>query len=225
MSLNERKEWSSFLVFLLNITTWACLVKSGLKINFHWKSQLHITLRTLRKVAALDGMSLTTEKRDASCEKRLEYGESPFDKSLMCFKDNNSPKNEPWRAPALTFFQNKFCPFRTTRCLRQYRNSYKSFKRLPEIPFKDVHDIDNPSWHTLSKVFNITKKNPLTSSPSSNELYILWVIAINWFTQESPGLNPDWLGEIKLLSAKRWKALYKWGTQKFCCRLEVRKLV
>ena len=31
MSLNERQGWSSFLVFLLNITSCACLVKPGLK--------------------------------------------------------------------------------------------------------------------------------------------------------------------------------------------------
>ena len=69
MSLNERQGWSSFLIFLLNITSCACLVKSGLKIIFHWKVQLLITDRSLRKVAALDWMSLTTEKRDASSAK------------------------------------------------------------------------------------------------------------------------------------------------------------
>ena len=52
--LKERQGWSSFLVFLLNITSWACLVNSGLKIIFHWKAQLLFTVRSLRKVAALD---------------------------------------------------------------------------------------------------------------------------------------------------------------------------
>ena len=54
MSLNERQGWSSFLVFLQNITFCACLVKSGVKIVFHWKTQLLITVRSLFKVAALD---------------------------------------------------------------------------------------------------------------------------------------------------------------------------
>ena len=71
MLLKERQGWSSFLVFLLNITSCACLVKSGLKIIFHWKAQLLITVRSLRKVAALDWMSLTTEKRDVSSAKSL----------------------------------------------------------------------------------------------------------------------------------------------------------
>ena len=83
MSLNERQGWSSFLIFLLNITSCACLVKSGLKIIFHWKAQLLITARSLRKVAALDWMSLTTEKRDASLAKSLQFEDTPFDKSLM----------------------------------------------------------------------------------------------------------------------------------------------
>ena len=69
MSLNERQGWSSFLIFLLNITSSACLVKTGLKIIFHWKAQLLIIDRSLRKVAALDWMSLTTEKRDVSSAK------------------------------------------------------------------------------------------------------------------------------------------------------------
>ena len=83
MSSKERQGWSSFLVFLLNITSCTCLVKSGLKIIFHWKAQLLITVRSLRKVAALDWMSLTTEKRDVSSAKCLQFEDTPFDKSLM----------------------------------------------------------------------------------------------------------------------------------------------
>ena len=83
MSLNERQGWSSFSVFLLNITSCTCLVKSELKIIFHWKAQLLITARSLRKVAALDWMSLTTEKRDVSSAKSLQFEDTPFDKSLM----------------------------------------------------------------------------------------------------------------------------------------------
>ena len=45
------------------------------------------------------------------------------------------------------------------------------------------------------KSLDISKKTPLTSSPPSNDLYIWRVIAINWLTQDSPGLNPDWFGE------------------------------
>ena len=44
------------------------------------------------------------------------------------------------------------------------------------------------------KASDISKKTFLTSSPSSNGLCISWVIARDWVKQESPGLNPDWLG-------------------------------
>ena len=83
ISLNKRQEWSSLLAFLRNISSCACLVKSGLKIIFHWKSQLLITVRSLSKVAVLDWMSLTTEKRDVSSAKSLQFEDTPFDKSLM----------------------------------------------------------------------------------------------------------------------------------------------
>ena len=46
-----------------------------------------------------------------------------------------------------------------------------------------------PSCHTLLKALDISKKTPLTSNLSSNDLDISWVIACNWLTQESPGLQ------------------------------------
>ena len=54
-----------------------------LKIIFHWKAQLLITDRSLRKVAALDWMSLRIEKRDVTSAKSLQFEDAPFDKSLM----------------------------------------------------------------------------------------------------------------------------------------------
>ena len=53
----------------------------------------------------------------------------------------------------------------------KYRKSRNSFNRFPEIPFNDSLR-SNPSCHTLSKTFDISKKTPLTSSPSSDDLYI-----------------------------------------------------
>ena len=52
------------------------------------------------------------------------------------------------------------------------------------------------------KRFDISRKTPLTSNPSSNDLYISWVIAKSWFMQETPGLNPDWLDEMSSFSIK-----------------------
>ena len=59
------------------------------------------------------------------------------------------------------------------------------------------------SCHTLWKAFDISKKTPLYSNSSSNDIYISWVIASNWLKQESPAINPDWLKETNLLSVKK----------------------
>ena len=83
MLLKERQGWSSFFGFQLNITSCVCSFKSGLRIIFHWKSQLLITLRSLCKVAALDWMLLTNGKRDVSSAKRLQFENTPFDKLSM----------------------------------------------------------------------------------------------------------------------------------------------
>ena len=47
----------------------------------------------------------------------------------------------------------------------------------------------------MSKAFNIFKKTNLTSRDGlqSNASNISWVIASNWFTQDSDGRKPDWL--------------------------------
>ena len=47
------------------------------------------------------------------------------------------------------------------------------------------------------------KKNPLTSQPSSNDLYISWVIDKSWLMQESSGLKPDWFWDIKSFSMRK----------------------
>ena len=91
MSLNKR-QGLSFLVFLLNIISYASLVKSGLNMIFHSKAQLLFTVRLLGKIATLDWMLLTTEKRDVSSTKKLQFEDTTFDKFLMQIKINNGPK-------------------------------------------------------------------------------------------------------------------------------------
>ena len=70
--LTKRVGWNIFLIFLLNITSCICLLKSGLKIIFHWKHQLVIGLRSWPKVVAFVRMLFTTEKRDVSSAKSLQ---------------------------------------------------------------------------------------------------------------------------------------------------------
>ena len=49
----------------------------------------------------------------------------------------------------------KITTFKTIRCLRRYKKSRKSFKRFPDIPFEDNFR-SNPSYHTLSKAFDVS---------------------------------------------------------------------
>ena len=72
-----------------------------------------------------------------------------------------------------------------------------------------------PSCQTFSDAFDISRKTPLTSNPLSNDLYTSWVIAKSWFMQESPGLNPDWLGEISSFSVINLNVSLKINFSKF----------
>ena len=81
--LNKRVGWSNFLIFLLNINSCACLLKSWLNIIFHWKAQLVIAFRFWLKVVALVWMLFTTEKRDVSSAKCLQFEERSLGKSFM----------------------------------------------------------------------------------------------------------------------------------------------
>ena len=95
-------------------------------------------------------MLLKTEQRDVSSTKSLQSEDTPFDPSLMSIRNNNGPKIEPWGTPALTFSQYEFCPFKTTRCLRQYRKSHKVL-----TGFQRYH-----LCHTLSKALIYQGKFP-----------------------------------------------------------------
>ena len=57
--------------------------------------------------------------------------------------------------------------------------------------------IIRPFCKTLSKALDMTWKMPLTSNPSSDDRYILWVIDDNWFIHEFTGIKPDWFEVIK----------------------------
>ena len=65
---------------------------------------------------------------------------------------------------------------------KQNQQINKRFKRFPEISFR-FSLRSKPSCCTLSKALDTSKKTPLTSSRSSNDLYISWGIASNWLTQ------------------------------------------
>ena len=86
-------------------------------------------------------------------------------------RNDKGTKIEPCGTPAVTLCQDECWPFRTTRCFQQEKKSRKRLKWLPEIPFR-FSLRSKPSCHTLSKTLDISKKTPLTSNPSSKDLYI-----------------------------------------------------
>ena len=59
--LNKRVGWNNFLIFLVYIISCGCILKSGLKIIFHWKDQQAIAFRSWLKVFALVWMLFTTK--------------------------------------------------------------------------------------------------------------------------------------------------------------------
>ena len=101
----------------------------------------------------------------------LAFEDNPSDKSLIYIKNNNGPSIEPWGTPALTSDQPETCPLNKTLCFLFFRKSHKRFIKLPDIPFCFNLKM-RPSCQTLSNAFDISRKTPLTSKPSSNDLYI-----------------------------------------------------
>ena len=144
-------------------------------------------------------MSCITENKEVSSAKRFALVERPFVRSLMYIKNNKARSMEPWGTPALKFFHVENYPLRIARCFLSFKKSHERFRKFPDLPFSISLKMI-PLCHTLSKVFGISKNILLTSSPSSKELYISWLIDNSWLIQELPGLKPDWLEEISLFS-------------------------
>ena len=109
-------------------------------------------------------LSWITEIKDVSSANSLAFEDNPSDKSLIYIKNNNGPSMEPWGTPALTSDQSAICPFNKTLCFLFLRKSHKRFSKLPDMPF-----CFNLKMKTLSNAFDISRKTPLTSNPSSND--------------------------------------------------------
>ena len=168
------------------MTSWVCLVVSGLKFIFHWVDHLLILSKSLSRLFAEVWMSCTIQG--------FALDERPSVKSLLWIKNNKGPSTmEIWGTPALTFFHVENYPLRTTRCFLSFKSSLKNL--LKSIPFSKFSKFPDmrfwvslkmiPSCHTLSNAFEISRKTILTSRPSSKELYVSWVIDNSWLMQES----------------------------------------
>ena len=154
------------------MTSWACLLGSGLKLVSHWKAQSLILFKSFFSSFTEVVISCVTKNRDVSSASSFE-DRSP-DKLFMYIKNNNGPKMEPWGTPVVTFHHSDVWPFRRTLCFLSLKKLDKRPKRLPDNLKR------RPLCHTLSilylKPLEMPKKTLFTSNSSWNELQILCVI-------------------------------------------------
>ena len=71
------------LIFLLKITSWACLLGSGLKFSFYRKAQSLLILKSLLKSVVVELISWTTEKREVSSANNFGFEVKSSGKSLI----------------------------------------------------------------------------------------------------------------------------------------------
>ena len=97
---------------------------------------------------------------------------------MIYITNNNGPRIDPWGTPALTSDQSENCPFNENLCFLFLRKSHKRFSKLPHIPFCFNLKM-RLSCQTLSNALYISRKTPLPSNPSPNDLYNSLVTAKN----------------------------------------------
>ena len=74
---NVKGWWQTFFSFLEKITSWACLLGSGLKLIFHWKAHCFILERSLLSSKVVITESWITEKKEVSSAKSLVLEDKP----------------------------------------------------------------------------------------------------------------------------------------------------
>ena len=72
-----------FFNLRLKMTSWACLVVSGLKFIFHWVAQLLILSKSLLRLFVEVWMSCITENKDVSSAKSFALDGRASFRSLM----------------------------------------------------------------------------------------------------------------------------------------------
>ena len=91
-------------------------------------------------------------------KKGIIVSKKPLAKSLIYIKINNGPRMKPWGTPALTLDHEEDCPFNTALCFLFIKKCFKTFNKLPDIPFSCNFNI-KPSCQTLSNAFEMSKKH------------------------------------------------------------------
>ena len=93
------------------------------------------------------------------------------ERSLITIKKKIGPRIDSWGTPALTLAQEEYWPFRTTLCFLASRKSIllNSISYLLLTPFCFNLKMSQLS-QTLSNAFDLSRKTPLASYPSSKDL-------------------------------------------------------
>ena len=128
--LLKRKEgWQTFLSYLENIAPWPHLLRSGLKLIYHWKVHCFILSRSVLSSGFAITESWITRKKTGISKKLSSW-------ELNCYiKNNNGPRMKPSETPALILFHEEDCPFSATLCFLFIKNRSKTFNKLSNIPF------------------------------------------------------------------------------------------
>ena len=140
-------DWNKlFWSFLENITSWACVLRSGLKFIFHWIVQFLILFRSLFKLIADVFTLWTIEKSEVSTAKSLTFIVKSSD------------------TPALILVHEEYWSFKQL-CFLKFKKSVMISNSIPEIPF--CFSLSKSLLcHTLSNTFGMSKNIPRTSRPS-----------------------------------------------------------
>ena len=127
--------WDDFIFLLLNIIPCTCLLRSGLKLIFHWKSQLLINVKSLLISLAEVLMSWTTKNKEVSSANNLNSFLRPFGKSLTYIKNKRGPRMEFWGTPTRISTQEEHWSFKTILCFLLVKKSFSLLMRSPHISF------------------------------------------------------------------------------------------
>ena len=138
--------WLTLTLFLENITSYACLERSGLKFIFRSLS---------RWLAEILG-SYMVENNVSSANSFTVDFKFP-ERSFMYIRKMNGPKIETCGSPASTDDQLEHWPLSTTCCSLSPKKLLSRLRRFPEILICSSLN-SNPSCHTMPKAFKISKK-------------------------------------------------------------------
>ena len=132
MLLSKRNErWVIFLVFLLKIIIWVCLVVSGLKLIFHWKAHLMIQCKPLFN--PIEKVSTCGLQKIKICHLQTTLNLMIGHQLDRWYKPKKiGPKIYLWGTPALALVYEEICPFKVILSFK----SDKTLSILQEIPFR-----------------------------------------------------------------------------------------